>query len=67
VSDVAGQDFGEEILMPPPLVWLIMVLCLLISVIKYTLALILKFSVPGAKVERADHGRGTHGLRTLYG
>src|SRR5215472_5059120 len=38
--------------MAPALIWLILILCLLISVIKYTLALILKLSVPGAKVQR---------------
>jgi len=38
--------------MAPVLVWLILFLCLLISVIKYTLALILKFSVSGAKVKK---------------
>ena len=38
--------------MAPALIWLILILCLLISVIKYTLALILKWSVPGAKVEK---------------
>jgi hyaluronan synthase len=36
----------------PSLIWLILTLCLLISVIKYTLALILKWSVPGAKIEK---------------
>jgi cellulose synthase/poly-beta-1,6-N-acetylglucosamine synthase-like glycosyltransferase len=36
----------------PTLIWLILMLCLMISVIKYTLALILKFSVRGAKVEK---------------
>lgn len=38
--------------MAPVLVWLILTLCLLISVIKYTLALILKWSVPGAKIQK---------------
>src|SRR5215472_3494431 len=38
--------------MAPALIWLILILCLLISVIKYTLALILKLSVPGAKVKK---------------
>jgi hyaluronan synthase len=36
----------------PVLVWLILFLCLLISVIKYTFALILKWSVPGATVKK---------------
>ncbi len=38
--------------MAPALVWLILMLCLLISIIKYTLAMILKWSVRGAKVEK---------------
>jgi cellulose synthase/poly-beta-1,6-N-acetylglucosamine synthase-like glycosyltransferase len=38
--------------MAPALVWLILILCLLISAIKYTLALILKWSVPGAKIQK---------------
>jgi hyaluronan synthase len=38
--------------MAPALVWLILILCLLISAIKYTLALILKWSVPGAKIRK---------------
>ena len=38
--------------MAPVLVWLILLLCLLISVVKYTLALILKWSVPKAKVRK---------------
>lgn len=37
--------------MAPALIWLILMFCLLISVIKYTLALILKWSVPGAKIQ----------------
>src|SRR5271170_810075 len=36
----------------PVLVWLILFLCLLISVLKYTFALILKWSVPGATVKK---------------
>src|SRR5689334_19125143 len=38
--------------MTPVLVWLILLLCLLISVIKYTLALILKWSASGARVKK---------------
>ena len=38
--------------MAPILVCLILVLCLLISVVKYTLALILKWSVPKAVVKK---------------
>jgi hyaluronan synthase len=38
--------------MAPVLVWLILFLCLAISIVKYTLALILKWSVPGAAVEK---------------
>ena len=34
------------------MVWLILILCLLVSAIKYTLALILKWSVPGAKIRK---------------
>jgi hyaluronan synthase len=36
----------------PVLVWLILFLCLLISLVKYTLALILKWSVPAATVKK---------------
>jgi cellulose synthase/poly-beta-1,6-N-acetylglucosamine synthase-like glycosyltransferase len=38
--------------MAPVLIWLILVLCLSISVIKYTLALILKLSARGAGIEK---------------
>jgi len=38
--------------MAPALIWLVLVLCLLISVIKYTLAMILKWSAPGAKIQK---------------
>lgn len=38
--------------MAPALVWLVLILCLLISVLKYTLAMILKWSVPGAKIQK---------------
>jgi hypothetical protein len=38
--------------MAPVLVWLVLILCLLISVVKYTLALILKWSVPRATVKK---------------
>jgi cellulose synthase/poly-beta-1,6-N-acetylglucosamine synthase-like glycosyltransferase len=38
--------------MAPVLVWLILFLCLLISILKYTFALILKWSVPGAAVQK---------------
>src|SRR5579863_8636996 len=38
--------------MAPVLVWLILILCLLISLVKYTFALILKWSVPGATVKK---------------
>ena len=38
--------------MAPVLVWLILFLCLLISIFKYTLALILKWSVPRATVKK---------------
>jgi hypothetical protein len=38
--------------MAPVLVWLILFLCLLISILKYTFALILKWSVPGAVVKK---------------
>ncbi|HJX83610.1 MAG TPA: glycosyltransferase, partial [Candidatus Angelobacter sp.] len=34
------------------LIWLLMFLCLLISIIKYTLGAILKWSVPGAKIKK---------------
>ena len=38
--------------MAPALIWLIMFLCLMISIIKYTLGAILKWSVSGAKVKK---------------
>ncbi|HLW54150.1 MAG TPA: glycosyltransferase family 2 protein [Candidatus Angelobacter sp.] len=38
--------------MSPALIWLILALCLAISVIKYTLAMILKWSAPGAEVKK---------------
>jgi len=38
--------------MAPVLVWLILFLCLLISIVKYTFALILKWSFPGATVKK---------------
>ena len=38
--------------MAPVLVWLILFLCLAISIVKYTLALILKWSAPGTAVEK---------------
>jgi hypothetical protein len=38
--------------MAPVLLSLIVILCLLISIVKYTLALILKWSVPGAVVKK---------------
>lgn len=38
--------------MAPVLVWLILFLCLVISIIKYTLALILKWSVPKATIRK---------------
>jgi cellulose synthase/poly-beta-1,6-N-acetylglucosamine synthase-like glycosyltransferase len=46
------DSFGEGALVAPTLIWLILTLCLLISVIKYTLAMILKWSVSGAKIEK---------------
>ena len=38
--------------MAPVLIWLILFLCLLISILKYTFALILKWSVAGATVKK---------------
>jgi len=38
--------------MAPVLVWLILFLCLLISIVKYTFALILKWSFPGVTVKK---------------
>ncbi len=38
--------------MAPVLLWLILFLCLLISLLKYTFALILKWSVEGATVKK---------------
>jgi cellulose synthase/poly-beta-1,6-N-acetylglucosamine synthase-like glycosyltransferase len=40
----------ERCAMAPALIWLIMFLCLLITVVKYTLGAILKFSVPDARI-----------------
>jgi hyaluronan synthase len=38
--------------MAPVLVWLILILCLLVSIVKYMLALILKWSVAGATIKK---------------
>lgn len=38
--------------MAPALIWLILMLCLTISIVKYTAGMILKWSVRGAKVEK---------------
>ncbi len=38
--------------MAPVLLWLILFLCLLISVVKYVMGIILKLSFPGAKVQK---------------
>ena len=38
--------------MAPILLWLILVLCLLISVVKYLMGIILRFSIPSAKVRK---------------
>ena len=38
--------------MAPVLLWLIMVLCLLVSVVKYVMGIILKVSFPSAKVQK---------------
>lgn len=38
--------------MAPILLWLILVLCLLISVVKYLMGIILRFTVPSAKVRK---------------
>lgn len=42
--------------MSPTLMWLILVLCLLVSVVKYTLGLILKWSKPSAGIKK-DYSR----------
>jgi hyaluronan synthase len=42
--------------MSPVLIWLVLALCLLVSVVKYTLAMILKWSAPGAGIEK-DYSR----------
>src|SRR3984957_7449551 len=48
-----GSSYGpSEARMAPVLVWLILILCLMISLVKYTFALILKWSVPGASVQK---------------
>lgn len=38
--------------MAPLLLWLIMVVCLLISVVKYLMGILLKISFPGAKIQK---------------
>ena len=38
--------------MAPVLLWLIMILCLLVSVVKYVMGIILKMSFPSAKVQK---------------
>ena len=38
--------------MAPILLWLVMVLCLLISVVKYVMGIILKLSFPGTKIQK---------------
>ena len=38
--------------MAPILLWLVMFLCLLISVVKYLMGLILKWSFPSAKIRK---------------
>ena len=38
--------------MAPILLWLVMVLCLLISVVKYLMGIILKLSFPSAKIQK---------------
>jgi cellulose synthase/poly-beta-1,6-N-acetylglucosamine synthase-like glycosyltransferase len=38
--------------MAPILLWLVMVLCLLISVVKYVMGIILKLSFPSAKIQK---------------
>jgi hyaluronan synthase len=43
---------GKRDVMALVLIWLILFLCLLITIIKYTLGAILKWSVPGAKIKK---------------
>ena len=43
---------GEEAKLAPILLWLIMVLCLVISVVKYLMGLILRLSFPGIKIRK---------------
>jgi len=43
---------GGVAAMAPVLLWLIMVLCLLVSVVKYVMGIILKVSFPSAKVQK---------------
>ncbi len=38
--------------MAPILLWLILILCLLISVVKYVMGIIMRFSFPGAKAKK---------------
>jgi hyaluronan synthase len=44
--------FAEETFVAPILLWLIMFLCLVISVIKYMMGLILRVSFPAAKIRK---------------
>ena len=41
--------------MAPILLWLILVLCLVISVVKYVMGIILRFSFPSAKARKGLH------------
>lgn len=38
--------------MAPILLWRVMVLCLLISVVKFLIGIILKLSLPGTKIQK---------------
>src|SRR6266478_7723234 len=43
---------GGVAIMAPILLWLVMVLCLLISVVKYVMGIILKLSFPSTKIQK---------------
>src|SRR5580658_10067985 len=49
---VASFTRGGETVMAPILLWLILVLCLLISVVKYLMGIIMRLSFPGANAKR---------------
>ena len=43
---------GGVAIMAPVLLWLVMILCLLISVVKYVMGIILRLSFPSTRVQK---------------